>query len=164
MKNSLNSLSLRVLVTISSFTILSTVIFFFPIAHLIAFIGYLFLIWIFCWLFSRVFVEHCFLKHDIVPYTNKAVIVTGCDSGFGRGVAIKLSKIGYHVFGCCYSKETNGYKELDELSKTSKGKLDLILLDVTSDASVDAAFEFVKQNLNENESKNLIDHFFSDKF
>lgn len=148
------SLTLRLLVTISSFAFLSTVIFFFPVAHLIAFVGYLFIIWVACWSFSRYFVEYKYLNKDIVSSANKAVLVTGCDSGFGKGVATKLAtKFGFHVFACCYSSETNGYKELQELSKTSKGKIDLLLLDVTSDESVQAAYEFVKQNLDDSESK-----------
>ena len=40
-----------------------------------------------------------------------------------------------------------------ELSTTSNGKIDLIVLDVTSDESVNDAFEFVKQNLDVKESK-----------
>lgn len=152
--NTFSSLTLRILVTLSSFTFLSTVIFFLPVAHVIAFVGYLFIIWVTCWSFSRYFVEYKYLNRDTVSSANKAVIVTGCDSGFGKGVAIKLaSKFGFHVFACCYSDQTNGYKELQELSKTSKGKIDLVLLDVTSDESVDAAFEFVKQNLDDNEGK-----------
>ena len=153
MTNNFSSLTLRFLVTSISFTILSIVIFFLPVAHLIAFLGYLLIILFCCWSLSRYAVEEYFLKIDIVPYTSKAVLVTGCDSGFGRKVAIKLSDIGYHVFACFFSKESDGYKELDELSKTSKGKLDLLLLDVTSDQSVDEAFNYVKQNLDDNESK-----------
>lgn len=152
--NAYCSLTLRVLVTLSSFAFLATTVFFFPVAHLIAFIGYLLIMWSCCWSFSRYFVEYKYLNKDIVPSAGKAVVVTGCDSGFGKGVATKLaSKFGFHVFACCYSTETKGYKELQELSKTSKGKLDLLLLDVTSDESVQAAFEFVKQNLDDNESK-----------
>lgn len=43
-----------------------------------------------------------------------------------------------------------------ELSTTSNGKIDLIVLDVTSDESVNGAFEFVKQNLDVKESKFFI--------
>ena len=158
--NTFSSLTLRILVSLSSFAFLSTVIFFLPVAHLIAFVGYLLLIWVACWSFSRYFVEHKYLNRDIVLSANKAVLVTGCDSGFGRGVATKLAnKFGFHVFACCYSSQTNGYKELQELSKTSKGKIDVLLLDVTSDESVEAAFEFVKQNLDDNESKSRFSFF-----
>ena len=154
--NAFGSLTLRLFVTFSSFALLSTAIFFLPVAHLIAFVGYLLIIWVACWSFSRYFVEYKYLNRDIVSSANKAVLVTGCDSGFGKGVATKLaSKFGFHVFACCYSTQTNGYKELQELSKTSKGKLDLLLLDVTSDESVEAAVEFVKKNLDDNESKSV---------
>lgn len=149
-----NSIILRLIVTIPVFLTLSTcVICFLPtIAHIIGFLGLQLLVFVSCWSFSRYFVEYKFLNNDITTVENKAVLVTGCDSGFGKGVAIKLSKLGYHVIACCFDKE-NGYKDLLELSKSSKGKIDLTLLDITSESSVNELYEFVKQKLDENDSK-----------
>ena len=36
---------------------------------------------------------------------NRAVFVTGCDSGFGRALTIKLAKNGLPVFAGCLTKE-----------------------------------------------------------
>ena len=40
---------------------------------------------------------------------NRAVFVTGCDSGFGRAVALKLAKDGLPVFAGCLTNEVSSY-------------------------------------------------------
>jgi hypothetical protein len=42
----------------------------------------------------------------------KAVLVTGCDSGFGHLTALELNKQGYHVFAGCLLLEGDGAKDL----------------------------------------------------
>lgn len=32
----------------------------------------------------------------------KAILITGCDTGFGHQLAIKAKKSGFFVFACCY--------------------------------------------------------------
>lgn len=72
-----SSLVLRLFVSISTFTVVASILFFLTVGHLIAFIGYLLIIWLCSWSFSRYFVEYVFLNKDIVSHLDKAVLVTG---------------------------------------------------------------------------------------
>jgi hypothetical protein len=39
-----------------------------------------------------------------VPTTNKVILLTGCDSGFGRSLSCRLSLSGFDVVAACYSR------------------------------------------------------------
>jgi NAD(P)-dependent dehydrogenase (short-subunit alcohol dehydrogenase family) len=69
---------------------------------------------------------------DNARFTNEVVIVTGASSGFGRATAKLLSKRGYRVFGTSRRELSN----LDE-------EFEMLLLDVSSDDSVQACVEQV---------------------
>jgi NAD(P)-dependent dehydrogenase (short-subunit alcohol dehydrogenase family) len=56
-----------------------------------------------------------------------AVIVTGCDTGFGRALAIDLAERGLTVFACCLNHGAAG----------NMGKARSCKMDVTSDADVE---------------------------
>ncbi|GAV07226.1 hypothetical protein RvY_17094-2 [Ramazzottius varieornatus] len=42
----------------------------------------------------------------------KAVFITGCDTGFGHDLAVRLRQYGFHVFAGCLLSESEGSKEL----------------------------------------------------
>ncbi|PIO66540.1 hypothetical protein TELCIR_11746, partial [Teladorsagia circumcincta] len=44
------------------------------------------------------------LEHIYIDYRGKYVFITGCDSGFGRLLALKLLKMGVNVFAGCYTE------------------------------------------------------------
>jgi 3-hydroxybutyrate dehydrogenase len=47
---------------------------------------------------------------ELIPLDNlkkRAVFITGCDSGFGHGIALKCAKNGIPVFAGCYTEEVN---------------------------------------------------------
>ncbi|KAL3892953.1 MAG: hypothetical protein SGPRY_014620, partial [Prymnesium sp.] len=69
-----------------------------------------------------------------------AVLITGCDSGFGRSLASELSGRGYTVFAGCIGPSARG-KEGEACSDEG---LQECKLDVTSDADVDSAVERVR--------------------
>ncbi|KRY41211.1 17-beta-hydroxysteroid dehydrogenase type 6 [Trichinella spiralis] len=77
----------------------------------------------------------------------KAVFITGCDTGFGRNLALHLVQHGIPTFVTCKSKQA-----VDEVT-TALAAIDspspswVIQLDVTSQDSVDQAYNFVKNNL-----------------
>lgn len=66
--------------------------------------------------------------------TSKIVLITGATAGIGRTTALHLAKEGHRVIA-------TGRKaaELDKLQAESDGKIDTLILDVTSQASIDAA-------------------------
>ncbi|XP_032230793.1 dehydrogenase/reductase SDR family member 9 [Nematostella vectensis] len=75
-------------------------------------------------------------------YHNKYVLVTGCDSGLGRDLAIRLDGMGFHVFGACLTQQ--GKRDLEQTcSKRTVG----LLMDVTSHEQIAEAFEQVKSVL-----------------
>ena len=78
-----------------------------------------------------------------VTSKSKAVFITGCDSGFGHRTAKRLAtELGFTVFAACLDVKSEGAKALKSLQR-----IKVVPLDVTSDESVDAAVEYVKNNL-----------------
>lgn len=43
-------------------------------------------------------------RKRVVSY-GRSVLITGCDTGFGKGLAYKLLGKGYKVFAACYTQE-----------------------------------------------------------
>ncbi|WKY13123.1 hypothetical protein Q1695_004161 [Nippostrongylus brasiliensis] len=74
---------------------------------------------------------------------SKAVLITGCDSGFGRELALRCISEGFTVFAGCLTLK--GEASLKADCKSSK--LHTVSLDVTSDESVKNAKEYVENNL-----------------
>lgn len=93
-------------------------------------------------------IQRRYLFHKKLDSTNKAILITGCDSGFGHLLAQHLYDLGYHVFAGCLSPSGEGAKDLK--TRTSLN-FQILELDVTDDKSVAKALEFVKQNLKTNE-------------
>ncbi|XP_076041215.1 17-beta-hydroxysteroid dehydrogenase type 6-like [Oratosquilla oratoria] len=75
---------------------------------------------------------------------NKAVFITGCDSGFGSKLARRLDKIGYKVYAGCLSPEGEGALTL---KAECSSLLTVLPLDVTKDEDVKAAYNTVKMTL-----------------
>jgi len=48
----------------------------------------------------------------VKPSQDKAIVITGCDSGFGRTLALKLGAKGFKVYACCLTQ-----RAMDELKK-----------------------------------------------
>ncbi|KAG8191552.1 hypothetical protein JTE90_019616 [Oedothorax gibbosus] len=79
---------------------------------------------------------------------NRAVLITGCDSGFGHNLAKQLDSKGFHVFASCLFSDGPG---ADDLRKSCSKRLQILGLDVSKDESVKDALEFVKENLGTSE-------------
>lgn len=92
-------------------------------------------------IFKRVVLE----KIVVDDIKNKHVFITGCDSGFGHMLALKLVENGIPTFAGCYTEE--GKIELEKKTEWAPGKIYLVSLDVTSDKSVSKAKEFVQEKL-----------------
>lgn len=72
----------------------------------------------------------------------KYVLVTGCDSGFGRETAIALDKLGFGVFATCLTREGE-----ESLEAVTSSRLFPLHLDVTDSQRVKAVYERVKELL-----------------
>ena len=72
----------------------------------------------------------------------KSVLITGCDSGFGYELACRLDKLGCMVFATCLTKDG-----VTNLNANCSSRLRAVQMDVTNMQDVKAAFEFVKESL-----------------
>jgi NAD(P)-dependent dehydrogenase (short-subunit alcohol dehydrogenase family) len=80
--------------------------------------------------------------------TSKIVLITGATAGIGRMTALHLAKLGHHVIATgrkpaelatLRAEATGELAALAAKGRASAGKLDTLLLDVTSLASIEAA-------------------------
>ena len=76
----------------------------------------------------------------------KYVLITGCDSGFGRLTAIALDKMGVCVLATCLTKEGE-----QSLKSVTSDKLKTFQLDVTNSEQIKDVYDKVKY-LVENET------------
>lgn len=107
-----------------------------------AFCSFLFVSYLFA-----TFVDNA-LPRFRVSAANKAVFITGCDSGFGLQLARRLDSIGFKVFAGCLLEKSEGTEVLKE---TTSNNLQIIQVDVTKDDSVQNALAVVENNLGNNE-------------
>ncbi|KAK3095723.1 hypothetical protein FSP39_018094 [Pinctada imbricata] len=66
------------------------------------------------------------------PFEHSYVVITGCDTGFGRVAAEKFDSLGMHVFAGCLLE-----KSIQELKDTCSDKLYPALLDITKQDDID---------------------------
>jgi len=83
-----------------------------------------------------------------LPTSDKSVLVTGCDTGFGLTAAIELHSKGYTVFAGCLFPNGEGAQKLKETSAASSkvsNKLHVIQLDVTKEQDWKNTVSFIKE-------------------
>ena len=78
--------------------------------------------------------------------SERYIFVTGCDTGFGHGIAKRLDSVGCHVFAGCLTQ-----KGQTELQHSCSDRLVTLSLDVSDPDSVCKAFDFVKNQLPANQ-------------
>ena len=83
---------------------------------------------------------------------NKAVLVTGCDSGFGYLIAQKLHSIGYTVFAGCLFPDSESVTLLKKSTNEKKNKLHVIkrIRDVTNKSDINSVYKTVFNHCNSN--------------
>jgi retinol dehydrogenase-16 len=79
---------------------------------------------------------------NIGYYSDRYILITGCDSGFGHAAAKRLDSMGCHVFAGCLTE--NGVMEL---KKTCSDLLIPISLDITKPDSIRKALKVVTNRL-----------------
>ncbi|KAM9271736.1 D-beta-hydroxybutyrate dehydrogenase, mitochondrial-like [Morus bassanus] len=78
----------------------------------------------------------------------RAVLITGCDSGFGHLLALRLHRLGFTVFAGCLRPGGEGARRLQQ-EAGGAGRLRVLRLDVTRARDVLAAKELVLSHLPE---------------
>ncbi|CAF0942669.1 unnamed protein product [Adineta steineri] len=91
---------------------------------------------IFIYISYRVY-QHFYPTPDIDP-RNKYVLISGCDSGFGHGLAIELDKQGFNVLAGVYSSNSK-----DSLGQILSSRATIFQLDITRQEDIDTAYEIV---------------------
>ncbi|KAK8760645.1 hypothetical protein V5799_028088 [Amblyomma americanum] len=72
----------------------------------------------------------------------KAVLVTGCDSGFGHLLVKTLSRIGFFVFAGCLDANSEGAEKLSNLSNVK-----VLQMDISSEQQVHDAETIIRADL-----------------
>ncbi|CAN8012738.1 unnamed protein product [Ixodes pacificus] len=90
---------------------------------------------------------HRLLPNGVVSASGKAVLITGCDTGFGHSLALRLDRLGYQVFAGCLFPDGEGARGL---RREGSAALHVVRLDVTKDDHFREALDYVKHNLNGN--------------
>uniref|UniRef100_A0AC11DMY5 3-hydroxybutyrate dehydrogenase 1 n=1 Tax=Ovis aries TaxID=9940 RepID=A0AC11DMY5_SHEEP len=87
---------------------------------------------------------------SVDPVGSKAVLITGCDSGFGFSLAKHLHSEGFLVFAGCLMKDkgSDGVKELDSMKSD---RLRTVQLNVCKSEEVDKAAEVIRSSLEDPE-------------
>ncbi|GFY56990.1 estradiol 17-beta-dehydrogenase 2 [Trichonephila inaurata madagascariensis] len=125
--------------------LITTLLYYVLFNHLLYILSpiFAFFLWISVAAFTLQFTKRKYLAEEVKP-ENKAVLITGCDSGFGHFLAKRLDSKGFHVFATCLFPAGEGAMEL---KKSCSQRLRVLHLDVTKDDSVKEAADFVEQNL-----------------
>ncbi|XP_076332454.1 retinol dehydrogenase 16-like [Tachypleus tridentatus] len=76
----------------------------------------------------------------------KAVFISGCDTGFGHELAKRLHSLGFHVFAGCLKPTDNGAQQLRSVCSD---RLEVIELDVTDENMVSEAVKRVRTHLDD---------------
>ncbi|CAN5207278.1 oxidoreductase [soil metagenome] len=66
----------------------------------------------------------------------KVVLITGCSSGFGYGMAIKFAESGYLTFASVRNLKSEGAKHLAKIAEENGLSLEIIPIDVTDQKSI----------------------------
>lgn len=98
---------------------------------------------------------HRSLPSSHLPVHKKAVIITGCDRGFGHALAIKLDQMGFKVFAGCLFNKGDG---AEALKRICSDQLHVLQLDVRDPEQVDGAYNAVEEKLNDYELWGLVNN------
>ncbi|VDO74559.1 unnamed protein product [Haemonchus placei] len=90
-------------------------------------------LWIVFALLGYFLLKRLILEHIYIDRRGKYVFITGCDSGFGRLLALKLLEMGVNVFAGCYTENVSPVLSFslvfffDESVIRAKGEVESIL-------------------------------------
>lgn len=79
-----------------------------------------------------------------LPVSDAFIFITGCDSGFGRLLALRLDQRGFRVLASCLTPSG-----AEDLQQVASSRLHTTLLDVTDPQSVQRAAKWVETHVGE---------------
>lgn len=88
------------------------------------------------WLFLKKLLP----KPKVDDFKNKFVLITGCDSGFGKMTAIRLDKMGFRVIATCLTLK--GVENLIE--EAGSDRLIAMVMDVTNSEQIKDVYAEIK--------------------
>jgi 3-hydroxybutyrate dehydrogenase len=97
-------------------------------------------------LFGSFSLIYSYFRTLSVPIKDRAVVVTGCDSGFGNALAERLHALGFTVFACFLDDKSYTSQGLQSIG-TETGRMHIIKMDVTDQNQVDEAKRYVESHL-----------------
>ena len=83
-----------------------------------------------------------------VDIKDKYVLITGCDSGFGRETAIRLDEMGVRVLATCLTKEGE-----QSLKSVTSDRLKTFQMDVTNSKQIKDVFDEVERRIPDDTGK-----------
>ncbi|CAF3025352.1 unnamed protein product [Rotaria socialis] len=83
--------------------------------------------------------QHFYPTPNISP-KDKYIFISGCDTGFGHGLAIKLDKQGFNVLAGVFDSDN-----VTSLREKLTSRATVFRLDITKQEDIEAAFELVTQ-------------------
>ncbi|XP_075447569.1 retinol dehydrogenase 7-like [Ascaphus truei] len=90
-------------------------------------------------LLALIFLYRWYRERQILQnLSDKYVLITGCDSGFGNLLAKQLDRRGLRVLAACLTE-----KGAEDLKKETSSRLQTVILDVTDSQSVSSAANWV---------------------
>ena len=87
-----------------------------------------------------IYLVTCLFGRKKIDIKGKFVLITGCDTGFGRATAIKLDKMGACVLATCLTKEGE-----QSLKSETSDKLKTFQMDVTNSKQIKDVYEEIKE-------------------
>ena len=80
--------------------------------------------------------------HYVDRLKERCILVTGCDSGFGEKLCLKLDSMGCQVFACCLTN-----KGIENLINLCSNNVRTFLLDIRDSVNVGRVVDEVKHEL-----------------
>ena len=84
----------------------------------------------------------CLFPKPKIDLQGKFVLITGCDSGFGRATAIQLDKMGACVLATCLTKEGE-----QSLKSVASDRLKTFQLDVTNSQQIKDVYKVIMEEI-----------------
>ncbi|CAG2104111.1 unnamed protein product [Medioppia subpectinata] len=106
------------------------------------------LIYLSCIILITINLLRRFRKKILISSHGKAVLITGCDTGFGHLLALSLNERGFRIFATVYDPNSDGAKKL-ATSCRFPDQMVVIKMDVTDDNDVRQAYSAVSSDLQE---------------